>query len=1255
MKIFQPMLFVGLGGTGGLIGAELERRIRADLCGPDGNSLSHITGLPYQLPDCLQFVYADFSNSDIARLPQFNVDRSLRAAYARTSRATHNLLPNFDSSPEVTQMLRASMRDEVGSWLPPRDGEPRVTPLRNGAGQLPTVGRAGLFGTLRHSLDPVLEPLTQAIDALARSAGELSQLGGGPMSGCDVFVAFSVAGGTGAGIFLDYLYLINQAFQEKHIDGVKIYPLVVMPSSFPSSGGGGREAELNSARALVDLFRLVDEQNAPTAGAEIGDVDLDPALQIRYPGSPPLRLRTGILPTAFLFSSTAGIRQDDLRRSIVSLVLSLIGTELGDGGSRGTRSRADDDFQTFAASFINRGVARAAPAASGIGRQGVSTSLVASMTAPVDELAGLIAGRMLRSSVQQLGERARRPSGLEPLAPLIKRMFSDSGLEDLWERKALEVPDPDPLPRGGPAIEQALSARIGDMQALLGDLRRRVEHRAALMAEQFDPRLATDKLLQSVDPFLLERIVKGVPQDSDPVAELGFLGMLDNRSRVPVRPTSVHEQPPKAPRIRGRLPGMKARWGDDEVQAALHAQDAWYSWRSRAVWHEAWREQQQRWQPAATALGNDMTRLVAAFRKHAEHEPKEAAQKARELYEDRTGISYLLPPQRDLGHFYEDLVTRLTASEGLRQNDEESALLLRLVGGEAWRNANTISRRNPENAVAGVKAVLESRVTRLFAESGGQLEERPLLPSMGVLLAAAAGSVEAAEQVSQEALEQFNRKLTGLLPAGFTPEGTGPLKVLVVYPRVRATGEVEEYLARALRLPSDAQRTVEYRGVETDSITVVLFRSEMSLTQVPEARKVLRQWAKAKDDEQNEDVLRWRQRLGYQDDWLVSCEEDRRNILHRLLCCLWNGQVDVLEGADESPERIRLRLFAEHGADVPGVRLKLADYSHGVSSWAELLRSYERWTVLDDERTVEDYCRRLMATQPVGMGRTGARPDPLFVQLVEEVAPKQLALLAERREKGGARAEGWIRPLWQFWAETLPAALDLQFTDQRAVQPTLRTLLESVQSGQEPPRPEWGADGTSVRGRRVAQPSDDWGTAPLPPHRADDLPPTGDARGAADPLSKDLREDRRDGRLSEDRWEGLREDRRDDPRDGLREDRRASWREEEREDPREERRENRREDRPEAPRENGRGNWREERREDPREGLREDRREDRREDPREERREDRWAEPQPPYRSAGADGRTPHDDDRWGTSPWDPQGGTTGGPGRAYPGEDESQ
>ena len=1111
MKIFQPMLFVGLGGTGGLVGAELESRLRAELCGPDGMALSRQSGhhAPFQLPDCLQFVYADYSEADLQRLPQFTVDRSLRAAYSRTSRVTHNLLPNFDSSPEVTKMLRASVRDEVAGWLPPVTGEPEVTPLRSGAGQLPTVGRAALFATLRHGLAPVLEPLLQAIDSIAKSAGDLSELGGSQVSGCDVFVAFSVAGGTGAGIFLDYLHLINHAFQLRRFDGVKIYPLVVMPSSFSAATGGGREAELNAARSLIDLFRLVDRQNAPKENAEIGDLDTDARFGIRYPGTTPVRLRTGILPTAFLFSPTAGIRADDLRRSIVSLVMSLVGTELGDGSDRGRRMAADDDYQTFAASFINRGVARGSLSPTGIGRQGVSTSLVASMTAPMEQLADLVAGRVLREAVMDLVERPRAVLR-DGTVPMIQQLFADAHLEELWERRQLDVPEPDPVPRGSKSIEQALGERVTDMQRLVSDLRADAHRRAAVMADRFAPRQAIDKLLQQADPFLVERIVRGTPDTDDAIARLGFLGMLDSRARAPKRPPGVTDQPPKVPVIKGQLAGLApARWGDDDVQAALQAQDAWYQWRCRTVWHEAWRDQQQHWQPHADAAGADIDRLVRAFRGHCDQERRHAAQKARELYDDRTGISYLLPPQRNLNHFYEDVVNRLIRGEGLREGDYESALLLKLVDGDTWRQVHTRSRRDPEGAVAQVKEHLEARITRLFAEKGKRLEERPLLPSMGTLLAAAAGSPNFTDQASKEALDLFGRKLAGLLPVGFAPEGTGPLRVLVTHPRVEASAEVKEYLAKVLRLPSDAKNSVEFRGVDTDSITVVLFRSEMSLTQVPEARKVLRQWTRAKESEQVHDVLRWRQRLGYRDNWTVSSEEDRRTILHRLLCCLWNGQVDIVDGDPASPERVRLRLFPEEGAQMPGVRLRLGDYPGGVSSWAELLRSYERWSVLDDEQVVEEYCMVLMKqTQPLGLTTAGSEPHPLFVDLVEKIAPRQLELLADRRRRGGGRVEGWVRPLWEFWAETLPAALDTEFGDERAVQPTLRTLLDHVRGGTpEEPRVRDDAPAPARRPRTTtgARP-------PSPPST-----PTGARRDGDEPTGRDSADDYGDERPPGDR------------------------------------------------------------------------------------------------------------------------------------------
>ncbi|WP_330347540.1 tubulin-like doman-containing protein [Streptomyces sp. NBC_00582] len=1068
MKIFQPMLFVGLGGTGGLIGAELERRLRAELCGPDGTALTGSGGrLPYELPSCLQFVYADYSESELARLPHLSADASLRQAYARTARATHDLLPaDFESSPEVTRMLRAILREEVADWLPPHSGEPKVTPLKNGAGQLPTVGRAALFATLRNGPAPVVAPLHRAIDAIAGSGGELQEVGGGTISGCDVFVAFSVAGGTGAGIFLDYLHLIGQAFKDKRFKGARIYPLVVMPSAFPEAKGGGREAELNAARAVVDLSRLVDEQNAPDAGTELGDTEQQESLRIRYPQVHPVSLRPGTVPTAFLFSPTAGIRPDDLRRSIVSLVLSLVGTDVNVGDGKGGR---DDDFQTFAATFVNGDVSRRTRSATGIGRQGISTSLVASMTAPLDELAELVAARMLAQAVQRLTDTTAQ--GPQETAPLVREMFTAAGLGELWRRDPLEVPDPDPLPRGSGEIENALRNRVEEMRRLLADLERRVAHRMPTLVESFAPRSAAEQLLHQVDLFTLDRVIAGVPGDPEEVAKLGFLGMLDNRRQDPRRPRGVDLQPPSVPRIRGRAGGLsRPRWGDDEVAAVIADQDRWYKWRARAVWHRAWNEQEPRWRQAAVALQNDARALGEAFQKHVDDQPRAYAAQVKELYDDRTGVSYLLPPQGNLGRFYQALMERLAESDQLGPNGDEAALLLKLVDADLRRAAFATARHSPPAAVSEVKAALKHRIQRLFAERPGQQRARALLPRMGTLLSAAAGDGEAVEQVSKRALDQFGYKLAGLLPAAFTPEGNGRLKVLITYPGTQSRVAVENHLEKELRLPGDSRRTIEFRAVDTDSITVVLFRSEMSLTEVPEARKVLRQWARAQDSRRDDDVLRWRQRLGHRDHWLASTAEDRRHILHRLLCALWNGQVDF-QGDPASPVRLRIRLHDDRSSDAPGIQLRLDEYQDGVSSWAGLLRAYERWALLAEENIVQSYCGVVMNVLPHGLGTSGSEPSELYLKLVHEVAPRQLALLDDRERRYGARVAEWVRPLREFWADTLPGALDLPFPDSEQVaHPSLRELEEWMREGRTQERAPYDEGGHGTR--------DGWDTAP---------------------------------------------------------------------------------------------------------------------------------------------------------------------------------
>jgi hypothetical protein len=1034
MKIYQPMLFVGLGGTGGKIGSELERQLRRELCGPDGTDL--VDGgrrLPFQLPDCLQFVYADFSEGELLGYPQFRARGAEGAAFGRTSRMVRDLLPtDFDSSPEVTRMLRVSVHEETRLWLPPQARQPRVAPLNSGAGQLPTVGRAALFATMRSGLGPVLQQLRAAIGAIGQAAGDLKRVGGGRIRGCDVFVAFSVAGGTGAGIFYDFIHLIGHEFRNANVPGVKIYPLVVMPSAFPPEAGGGREAELNAARALVDLSRLVDDQNVPNALDTVGDVEERGRLSVTYPNHGVVALRPATMQTAFLFSKPAVIGAEDLRRSITAMVMSLIGTELDNGSV----TRAEDDYQSFAASFINRSVERATPARTGIGYRGMSTSLAASLTVPVDDLAEIVAARLLAQAVRGMSERARRPA--RDGQDLVRDLFTRSGIGRLWSREAPDVPLPEQLPRGSRDITQELRQRLNDMEDSLQRLDVHLSREIPRLTEDFRPGGGTRELLGLIGPFQLETVLAGLPGHPDRVAREGFTGMLDNRRNDPERPPNVQTAAPNIPHIKRSVGGVvPARWTDPDVQDTLAAQQAWYQWRARVLWHRGWQAGESQWRPSLNRVTAEVAELTKVLRAHEQDESKSFADRRRELYrDDRAGIAYLLPPQNTLRAFYDDVVDRLAQSMGLPETTDAATLLDRLVGPDDWRRALDAVLR-PGAAVKEIKQVVERRVKRLFGEANEDVFARPLLPSMELLLRAAAGDETAEAKVDPRWLDQFRSRLAGLIPVGFVPDGSGPLKILIVHPASESDGRASDFLGQELNLP--ARVVPECRAVDTDSITVVFFRSGMNLTDISEVRGVLSLWSEARDAGGEDDFLHWRQRLGYQDDWLVSTEEDRQRILHRLLCAMWNGHIAAVGPAD-SPHLVRISLQDGESATMS---LRLEGFDGSLSSWTGLLRAYERWALLDEGQIIEQFCERLMRALPKGLAQVPAPPSPLFSHFVEQVAPRQLRLIDRIAAEYGPADSEWLAPLRHFWEVTYPGALAMRFPSAaRATRANLRALYE---------------------------------------------------------------------------------------------------------------------------------------------------------------------------------------------------------------------
>ena len=489
MKLYQPVLFVGLGGTGCDIGAELERRLREEICGPDGHDFRKNLGkdsmLPYQLPSCIQFIYADMNQADLDRLPRRVVPGPEHIpASALTAHYATGLVPDVVSYPELALRLRLQAEHIVEGWLPPATREePKVNPLHRGAGQFPTIGRASLFGTFIEGIAPAVRDIRQAVGKLATSGEDLQTMGGKPAQSVDVFVAFSAAGGTGGGIFYDYLHIIADTVTRNSNMRVKLYPLVLMPSAFQEGLGGGRPAQLNAGRALLDLFRLVDQQNGADAELVLrGTADRRPVtaeeVAVTYPDGARLVMNPGTMQTGFLFSQPAGASREDMHRSIASLVLSLVGTEMTEDDNRN-----GEHHQSFADSFVNEATHRQVAAENGIGGRGVSTALVASLTIPVDELAGIVGSRLLREAVQSIAAADGR---LESNRNAIEEFFVKSGVHPVLARQGVEYSDPAPV-NGARDITTALNKRRDSMRIGIDALRTKLGQEVPQYVARFDP------------------------------------------------------------------------------------------------------------------------------------------------------------------------------------------------------------------------------------------------------------------------------------------------------------------------------------------------------------------------------------------------------------------------------------------------------------------------------------------------------------------------------------------------------------------------------------------------------------------------------------------------------------------------------------------------------------------------------------------------------------------------------------------------
>lgn len=230
-----PTLFVGLGGSGGRAVGRIAKRLRAH---DDFN-------LRYR--SLVRFIAIDTNDADLARLRKGTeeygkVDETVlisdfdKVAFSRLRRGE-----SFsEADPYFTQWVHDwyQFREESGA----------------GAGQIRIESRLSMFraiesGDLVHKLQTVARDLRSHSDGMRHQSASVQ-----------VFVYFSVAGGTGSGGCLPFAYLMRDILDDR---SARLVGFAILPEAFESVVGMNRDGVYaNGYAALkeIELLMKLDTQ-----------------------------------------------------------------------------------------------------------------------------------------------------------------------------------------------------------------------------------------------------------------------------------------------------------------------------------------------------------------------------------------------------------------------------------------------------------------------------------------------------------------------------------------------------------------------------------------------------------------------------------------------------------------------------------------------------------------------------------------------------------------------------------------------------------------------------------------------------------------------------------------------------------------------------------------------------------------------------------------------------------------------------------
>ena len=222
--MYRPALIIGLGGTGVLTLRHLKSLLLSSQEARNGGTR--------KLPPQVRLIALD-TVKDSRHSAQ--TEGNIKIAALRTELEAGEYYWIGGDVYSFVREIAEGKHPHISSWFQ-ADTYLRVLPqasftLEQGAGQLRQFGRLAIFYDVH-------APHESAIYSLMRKSIQDIRDAVGHLTSLDVFLVASVAGGTGAGMFVDIAYLIRRIAKQEFNTPVRLRGFMVLPEAFSAIPGG---------------------------------------------------------------------------------------------------------------------------------------------------------------------------------------------------------------------------------------------------------------------------------------------------------------------------------------------------------------------------------------------------------------------------------------------------------------------------------------------------------------------------------------------------------------------------------------------------------------------------------------------------------------------------------------------------------------------------------------------------------------------------------------------------------------------------------------------------------------------------------------------------------------------------------------------------------------------------------------------------------------------------------------------------------